>query len=88
MGNLIDLVKKFQESVNQHDVKKIMILFTEDATFEIVGLSKFSGKQQVKNILEYDVGVNAELKFINCKSEGDTVLAKFWNVMTDLMRWN
>ena len=71
--NLIDLVESFQERVNQHDVEKIMTMFTEAATFEIVGLSKFSGKQNVKNIFEYDVGVNTNLQFINCKSEGNTV---------------
>lgn len=26
-----------------------------------------------KNIFEYDVGVNTNVKYINCKSEGDTV---------------
>ena len=52
--NLIDLVESFQERVNQHDVEKIMTMFTEDATFEMVGLSKFAGKQQVKIIFEYD----------------------------------
>ena len=71
--NLIDLVKTFQEKVNQHDVEKITTMFTEDATFEIVGLSKFSGKQQVKNIFEYDIGVNTNLQFMNCNSEGNTV---------------
>jgi len=71
--NLIDLVKTFQERVNQHNVEKIMSMFTENATFEIVGLSKFAGKQQVKNIFEYDIGVNTNLQFINCKSEGNTV---------------
>lgn len=70
-NNLIDLVKTFQEKVNQHDIEKIMSMFTADATFEIVGLSKFSGKQQVENIFEYDVGVNTNLKFVNCKSEVD-----------------
>jgi hypothetical protein len=73
MGNLIDLVESFQERVNQHDVDKIMTMFKEDATFEIAGLSKFVGKQQVKIIFEYDVGVNTNLQFINCKSEGNTV---------------
>jgi hypothetical protein len=67
------LDKTFQERVNQHDVEKIMTIFTEDATFEIVGLSKFSGKQQLKIIFEYDVGVNTNLQFINCESKGNTV---------------
>ena len=71
--NLIDLVESFQERVNQQDVENIMPMFTEDATFEIVGLSKFEGKQQVKIIFEYDVGVNTNLQFINCKLKGDAV---------------
>jgi ketosteroid isomerase-like protein len=59
--NLIDLVESFQERVNQHNIEKIMAMFTEDATFEIVGFSKFAGKQRVKNIFEYDIGVNTNL---------------------------
>ncbi len=76
MGNpitLIDLVNTFQEKVNKHDVEEIMTMFTEDAEFEIVGLSKFSGKQKVKIIFEYDVGVNTNLQFINCKYEDSKV---------------
>jgi hypothetical protein len=76
--NLIDLVKTLQERVNQHNVEKIMTMFLEDATFEIVGLSKFSGKQQVKNIFEYDIGVNTNLQFMNCNSEGNTV---HWQIL-------
>ena len=76
MGNidtLINLVKTFQEKVNQHNVEEIISMFTDDAEFEIVGLSKFSGKQHVKIIFEYDVAVNTNLQFVNCKSEGDRV---------------
>jgi ketosteroid isomerase-like protein len=50
-NTLINLVETFQEKVNQHNVKEIMTMFTEDAEFEIVGLSKFSGKQNVKIIV-------------------------------------
>ena len=69
--NLLKRVESFQKAVNQHNVDKVMTMFTEDAKFEIVGLSTFSGKKQVKNIFEYDVGVNMQLQFINCKSEGN-----------------
>ena len=74
--NLIDLIITFQIRVHQHDIEKIMSMFTEDATFEIVGLSKFSEKQQVKTIFEYDIGVNTHLQFINFKVEGNTVHCK------------
>lgn len=72
-NNLVSLVGSFQEGLNQHDVDKVMSMFAEDAEFEIVGVSKYSGKEQIKNVFEYDVGVNTELKFINCKTEGNMV---------------
>jgi len=60
--NLIDLVNRFQERVNQHDVEKIMTMFTEDATFEEVGFPKIKGKQQIKMNFEYHAGVNQKVK--------------------------
>jgi hypothetical protein len=72
-GNLVNLVESFQEVVNCHNVDEILAMFREDAEFEIVGQSKLRGKQEIRNIFDYDVGVNTELKFINCKSEGDSV---------------
>jgi ketosteroid isomerase-like protein len=84
--NLIDLVKRFLERVNQHDVEKIMTMYTEDVTFEVVGYSKVAGKQQVKIIFEnysgkqqvkkhheFQVSVNSNFKFLNGQSEGNTV---------------
>ena len=71
--DLVHLVQTFQERVNRHDVEKIMTMFTEDATFEIAGVSNFSGRQQIKNVFEYDVGVNTELKLTDCQWEGVTV---------------
>ncbi len=71
--NLINLVESFQEVFNRHDVDDILTMFSKDAEFEIVGQSKLTGKQQIRNIFDYDVGVNTELKFINCKSEGNSV---------------
>ena len=84
--NLIDLVKTFQERVNEHNIEKIMSMFTEDVTFESVGYSKVAGKQQVKIIFEnysgkqqvkkhheFQVSVNSNFKFLNGQSEGNTV---------------
>lgn len=71
--NLLNLVETFQDRVNCHNIDEIMSMFAEDATFEIVGLSQFSGKQNLRNIFEYDVGVNTKLEINTCKVEGDTV---------------
>ena len=71
--NLLNLVESFQEAVNQKDVNKILTMFIDGAEFELVGLSKYSGKEQIRNVFEYDIGVNTELEFINCKIHGNSV---------------
>ncbi|HKJ33857.1 MAG TPA: nuclear transport factor 2 family protein [Balneolales bacterium] len=71
--NLQNLVESFQESVNRKDVDKVLTMFTEDAEFELVGISKYSGKEQIKNQFDYDAGVNGELKFTDFRSEENTV---------------
>jgi hypothetical protein len=83
--NLIDLVKTLQERVNQHDVEKILTMFSDHATLETVGFSKYgkqqdkilfehySGKQQLKKVVEYTVEVNTNWQIINYKSEGNAV---------------
>jgi limonene-1,2-epoxide hydrolase len=68
-----NLVDSFQESVNRKDVDKVLTMFTENAEFELVGISKYSGKEQIRNVFEYDAGVNSEIKLINCKFEGNTL---------------
>ena len=71
--NLVNIVESFKEVVNCHNVDEILTMFREDAEFELVGQSKLKGKQEIRNIFDYDVGVNTELKFINCKSEAGSV---------------
>lgn len=72
-NDLVSLVKGFQGVANFHAVERVMAMFADDAEFEIVGLFTLVGKQQIRAIFEYDAGVNAELQFINCTYEGDTV---------------
>ncbi len=71
--DLITLVKAFQELANRHDIDAVMGKFTEDAEFEMVGQAAVKGKKEIRQIFEYDAGVNTELQFFDFKSEGDTV---------------
>ena len=68
-----NLVDSFQEAYKRQDVNKVLGMFTENAEFELVGISKYSGKEQIRNVFEYDAGVNSELKFIDCIVEGNTL---------------
>ncbi len=72
-NDLINSVKAFERSANRHDVDAVMAKFAEDAEFEIVGQVTVKGKKEIRQIFEYDVGVNTELQFFDFKSEEDTV---------------
>lgn len=71
--DLVSLVQTFQDVANRHAVDTVMSMFSDDAEFEIVGQVTLVGKQQIRDIFEYDAGGNTKLQFINCTSEGDTV---------------
>ncbi len=70
---LIRCVDAFQEAANRHAIDTVLAMFAEEAEFEIVGLTKLTGKPQIRAIFEYDAGVNGDLQFINRTATGDTV---------------
>jgi len=70
---LLEKVQEFQDAAKSHDLDKLMEKFAENARFHIDGQNPLIGKNQIRSIFEYDAGVNGELEFINCTSEGDTV---------------
>ena len=70
--NLNDLVDSFLKAYNQQKADKVLAMFSDDAEFELVGIAKYSGKTQIRNVFEYDASVNSVLKLIERKTEGDT----------------
>ncbi|MBM4339341.1 MAG: nuclear transport factor 2 family protein [Deltaproteobacteria bacterium] len=70
---LLNLVEAFFVSANQHAVEKIMAFFNDDAEFELVGLYRVEGKDQIRNVFEYDAGVHTKLAFSRFQIDGDTV---------------
>jgi hypothetical protein len=59
--------------VNRHAVDEIMDMFDEGAEFEIVGISHFTGKENIRSVFEYDSAVHTKLVFFDCTSKGDAV---------------
>ena len=47
---LLNLVGAFLEATNHHAVEKIMALFNDNAEFELVGLYRVEGKEQIRNV--------------------------------------
>jgi ketosteroid isomerase-like protein len=75
--NLGDIVREHIEAVNTDDVQKNLTLFTDDAVYEIAVpkfSGKFSGKDQLRDQMEWDVVNNARLTINDMKIEGDTAI--------------
>jgi len=71
--DLVSLVQAYQDAENSHDLDAIMTMFTDDAVFELVGMGKLVGPEQIRAIHDYDAGLHTELNFYNCSAEGNTV---------------
>jgi len=74
--NHLTLVQSFLEAANQHAVKKVLAMFNNSAEFELLGLYRVEGKEQIRNVFEYDAGVHTKLEFSDVQVEGETVKGK------------
>ena len=77
--NLGDIVREHIEAVNTDDVKKNLTFFADDAVYEIAVpkfSGKFSGKDELRNQMEWDVVNNARLTINDMKVEGKTVIVE------------
>lgn len=48
-------------------------MLTDDVVFELVGVARLVGRQEVRSVSEYDAGVHGEIRFTNCTATGDEV---------------
>ncbi len=81
--NFEDIVREHIKAVNNDDVEKNLTFFADDIVFEIAVpeqyrqfSGKFTGKDQLRNLMEWDVINNARLTIIDMKVEGNTVIVK------------
>ena len=71
--DLLSLVEAFEDAANRHAIDEIMAMFFDDAEFELVGLARLVGKNEIRPIFEYDEGVKGEIHLINRTAGTDTV---------------
>ncbi|MCK4329991.1 nuclear transport factor 2 family protein [candidate division WOR-3 bacterium] len=69
-------VKAFEKAYNSHDLERIMSLYAENATFEAVGQFVLKGKEQIRDLTEYDIALNIHMSISECIAKGDTVICK------------
>lgn len=71
--NSTDLAKQYAEIYNTHDVKKIISLYAPDAVFEVVGQFTLSGKEQIRNLTQYDSVLNIRMSLFDIEKKGNSV---------------
>jgi len=74
--NLGDIVREHIKNVNNNDVKKNLTFFTDDIVFITDIPRKLTGKDQLKDLMEWDVVKKTQLTIDDIKVEGTTVIAK------------
>jgi ketosteroid isomerase-like protein len=73
---LDDRVRAYEEAYNSHDVARVMALYGDDATFDVVGQFLLRGKGEIQDLAEYDVALNIHMAFSDCASQGDTLVCR------------
>jgi hypothetical protein len=74
--NLGDIVREHIKAVNNDDVEKNLTFFADDIVFEVDVNTKVSGKDQLRNLMEWDVANKARLTINDIKVEGSTLIVK------------
>lgn len=74
--NSITLVKKYEKLHNSHDIEDVMLLYHDDIKFELVGTWIKSGKEEIRELEEWDRALNSNLKFETFEVRGDSVFCK------------
>lgn len=69
-------VKTYEQAHNNHDIEKVMSLYSSDIRFEIVGTWIKVGKEQVRDIAEWDAATNSHMIITDIKVNEDTVTFK------------
>jgi hypothetical protein len=72
--NLGDIVREVIKATNNDDIKKNQTFFADDIVLEPDANTKLSGKDQLRNLMEWDVVNNARLTIKDLKVEGNTVI--------------
>lgn len=69
-----DRVKAFEKAYNNHEVDKVMSLYADDASIEIVGYFVVRGEKEIRDMTEYDITQNIHLSYNECITKDDTVI--------------
>jgi limonene-1,2-epoxide hydrolase len=71
-----DVVKSYTEAYNGGDLDNVVSLYSEDATFETPGLFSLRGREQLRQLAEYDMALNLYMDVGEVETRGDSVICQ------------
>jgi len=73
---LEERVVSYQQAHNDHDIDKVMSMYADDITFEVVGMFTKTGQDQVRGIAEWDLATNSKMIISDIQITGNTATFK------------
>lgn len=72
----VSVVKSFEKAYNNHDLDKLLSLYAEDISFEVVGQFMLQGKEELRSLTEYHFALNIQMSLRQYRTNGDSVVCE------------
>lgn len=71
-----DMVIKYFDAVNKHESASELLLLSDNITYSVVESFTLRGKNELRNLAEYDSTMHSEFVYSNLTEAGDTVICQ------------
>jgi exosome complex RNA-binding protein Csl4 len=71
-----DMVMKYFNAVNKHEPGTELLLLSDNITYSVIESFTLRGKDELRNLAEYDSTIHSELVYSNLTEAGDTVICQ------------
>ena len=70
------VLKKYLDAHNAHNVEKVMSFYSDDISFDLIGVWKKSGTDEIRELAEWDAALKSTLAISDVMLKGDSVYCK------------
>ena len=70
------IINGYISAHNSHDINRSLSYYSDDISFELVRTWVKHGKNEIRNLEEWDAALNSKLNFYVTKESGDTLFCK------------
>lgn len=67
------ILKKYVAAYNAHDYERLMAFYTQDIRFEVVGVWVRTGREEVGEVLEWDIETHIHMTVTEVHSRGNVI---------------